>query len=521
MTTYAIYTRISADKGLGTTSEGLAVERQEASIRAVLKAKGLTVGKLYCDNSFSATDPKKPRPAYIQMMQDWEAGQFQGIAAYDLDRLTRTPREIEDVIDAAEARGLLLATVSGDADLSTDNGRLFARIKAAVAKAETERRGQRQKAKFAQDREQGKNHWRGRRPFGLELDGSLNAVEAEAIRAVTQRIIEGAPLNTCVAWLNEQEIFTTFGNPWKRTPLKRTLLHPRIIGKMEHHGELVPGNWKAVLDEATWKTLGAVLLNRPAKQTKNTSIEYVLSGVATCGRCGANAYGARVSRKTDRRAAQYVYRCGGEAGHFSRALAPTDQYVIDSTLSILMMSGAEDAYRTEGTTATLKELQAQKVAELGEWEQWLTEAAEEGLKPSEYRKPKELHQKRLAALEAQILDLTKTQVMDIDLEAGTLVSHFDELPLERRRNIISAVWSEIRIMPVGKGGRWSAEHIELIPTEQTKEVMDNVKALMPVHALLEEWQALTKEGRDTSDCEARLRVFGWTIHEGNLYHSGA
>ena len=58
------------------------------------------------------------------------------IVCYDLDRLTRQPRELEDWNDRAESRGLLLVTANGDADLSTDGGQLYARIQAAVARGE-------------------------------------------------------------------------------------------------------------------------------------------------------------------------------------------------------------------------------------------------------------------------------------------------------------------------------------------------------------------------------------------------
>ena len=61
----------------------------------------------------------------------------------DVDRLTRQPSQLEEWIDRAEEHGLKLVTSNGDADLSTDGGRMFARIKAAVARGEVERKGAR------------------------------------------------------------------------------------------------------------------------------------------------------------------------------------------------------------------------------------------------------------------------------------------------------------------------------------------------------------------------------------------
>jgi hypothetical protein len=39
---------------------------------------------------------------------------------WDLDRLTRQPRQLEDWIDAATDNGLKLTTANGEADLATD-----------------------------------------------------------------------------------------------------------------------------------------------------------------------------------------------------------------------------------------------------------------------------------------------------------------------------------------------------------------------------------------------------------------
>ena len=64
--------------------------------------------------------------------------------------MTRQPRQLEDWIERAEERGLVITTANGEADLSTDGGRMYARIKASVARSEVERKSARQKAANAQ-----------------------------------------------------------------------------------------------------------------------------------------------------------------------------------------------------------------------------------------------------------------------------------------------------------------------------------------------------------------------------------
>ena len=96
------------------------------------------------------------QPSSECIVTDYEAGLLDSIVCYDMDRLTRQPRELEDWIDRAEQRGLLLVTANGDADLSTDGGRMYARIKVAVAHGEVEQKGARQSCAQRQRAEQGR-----------------------------------------------------------------------------------------------------------------------------------------------------------------------------------------------------------------------------------------------------------------------------------------------------------------------------------------------------------------------------
>ena len=149
---------------------------------------GWVVVKVYVDNSVSAYSRTAKRPDYDEMVAAYGRGEFDAIVCYDLDRLTRQPRQLEDWIEAAEDRGLVLVTANGEADLSNDNGRLFARMKAAVARSEVERKGQRQKLAAAQRSTQGRIP-KGARLFGYTTDGQLMVTEAKVVRDL--RCIQG------------------------------------------------------------------------------------------------------------------------------------------------------------------------------------------------------------------------------------------------------------------------------------------------------------------------------------------
>ncbi len=127
------------------------------------------------------------------MVADYHAGRFSAIVCWDLDRLTRQPRQLEDWIDAAIDRDLQLVTANGDADLATTGGRMFARVKAAVARSEVEQKSARQSRAQVQRAQQGRPP-KGIRPLGYATDGRVLKREAKAVQAIYEAFSGGASL---------------------------------------------------------------------------------------------------------------------------------------------------------------------------------------------------------------------------------------------------------------------------------------------------------------------------------------
>src|SRR6476660_3881046 len=139
-----IYLRQSKD----VDDDRLAVGRQREDCTALCAQRDWTVVE-YCDNDTPASRKRgkklKPRPQFERMLADLEAGRIKAVVVGDADRLVREPIEAERFIEIADERGIPLASVNGEYDLATDNGRLFFRVKVAFAKAEMERKSARQR----------------------------------------------------------------------------------------------------------------------------------------------------------------------------------------------------------------------------------------------------------------------------------------------------------------------------------------------------------------------------------------
>src|SRR5262245_194922 len=118
-TRVALYARISKDRN----GEQAGVTRQLDDCRALAERRGWTVVAEHVDNDISAYSGKR-RPGYLALLDDLRHGDADAIVCWHPDRLTRNPRELEDLLDVIESRSLAVATVqAGDVDLSTSSGR--------------------------------------------------------------------------------------------------------------------------------------------------------------------------------------------------------------------------------------------------------------------------------------------------------------------------------------------------------------------------------------------------------------
>ena len=76
---------------------------------------------VYIDNHQSAWKRKGgKRPNWLRLMAAAGSGEVQGILVWKLDRFTRAPRDMEDLIDLAESHGMTIdGPHSGHIDLTT------------------------------------------------------------------------------------------------------------------------------------------------------------------------------------------------------------------------------------------------------------------------------------------------------------------------------------------------------------------------------------------------------------------
>lgn len=284
MATLDIYARISDDR----TGQAAGVQRQINEASALVERRGHTVGETHVDNDISASShSRKARPGYTALLARVESGVTDGIAAFHTDRLYRRPRELEDLIELVEKRGLLVATCEGDFDLGSSDGRMVARVLVTMAAKESDDKSRRIRSKHVELAAAGKPSGGGHRPFGYQADRlTLREDEASLIRQATADVLSGASLRSITMGWRAAGVPTVTGARWETTTVKRLLCSARIAGKREYKGTEVPAVWPAIVTVDQSRRLRLLLSNPDRHLGRDVApFRYLLTGIVYCGRC--------------------------------------------------------------------------------------------------------------------------------------------------------------------------------------------------------------------------------------------
>jgi site-specific DNA recombinase len=428
--TNAYYLRQSLDRDLTKVS----IDYQRKGIHKLCDAKSWDAPVEYLDRNVSATTGR--RPGYEELCRDIADGVVKRVAVWDMDRLHRQPRELEDFIDLAERHGVELANVGGDVDLSTPSGRMFARMKGTVAKYEVEQKSVRQKAANAERAKNGKP-WI-QRSFGYD-GNTIVPKEAAAIRKAAHALLNGATLWSIAKDWNSQQLKTSKGYLWEGSKVRQVLLRPSIAGLAVHNGEILDGvtpAWKPIIDRDTWEAVRKYLSDPKRFTGRSLGRKHLLSGIAYCGECGRRM--GTTIRPTKSGTKRVIYQCKNVGCmKIVRDLTKTDELVIGIITERL--TDPEAACKLAKPTVDTKKLHNQ-IDTLRKLITATRDEYNEGLIDARDRNARiERTLAKLSPLEDKLLGSHMSR--DVKDLAGRpdAADRFDALPLDRRRGVIDTL----------------------------------------------------------------------------------
>jgi len=468
----AIYCRISQDRG----GAGLGVTRQEEDCRALSARKGWDVLTVHTDNDVSAYSGA-PRPAWQELLEEVRSGYVDAVVCWHVDRLTRSPRELEDVIDLADQYGVELATVSGEIDLATPTGRMIARMLGAAARHEAEHKAERQKRQRRQAAEAGKIAGGGKRPYGYEEDRvSVRESEAVVIREGARRVLANESLSSiCRDW-QARGIVSPAGKPWKPSGLRRLLASARISGRREHTprgswehtrpllGEIVADAvWPSIISHEDSDRLRAILSDSERRKRVEGSERrsYLLSGILHCAKphtdgkpCGHSMHG-RPRSGVPRYVCPNVPgtdSCAGTATNAER----TDDHVRDMVLAAL--ESPVFVQRLRAPDDEENQLYEEIRRDEEELEELARDVGERRITRKEWMIVRQPVEERLERNRAQLSKVSRAAVLlNFVGSFEDMQARWKKMNNSQRRAIVTACVRRIDVNPANPRRRWDPE----------------------------------------------------------------
>lgn len=484
MTVAAVYLRQSLDR----TGEAVAVARQREDCLALCREKGWQSVE-FVDNDTSASTGKA-RPQYTRMLAAIDAGEVGAVVAWDLDRLHRRPVELEAFIDIADRHRLMLATVSGDVDLATPQGRLVARLKGSVAKHEMEHKSARQTRAMRQLAESGRPKWK--RAFGYHDSGDgpvPDPATAPLVAEAYRLILAGGTLAAVGALFNDAGAVGLTGKPWTPSTVSLFLRAPRNAGLRTYRGDILgDGTWQPLVPEPLWRSVQSVLDDPNRKKPGRKSVrKHLLTGVMLCGRDGCDgrlggqwvmqSVGGRPGRpradevrlprrEQPKRAHAITYACKTCRCNSARA-RHVEPFLLSLVAGRLAMPDAVGLLKAErADPAEAEQLRAERLTLMARLDTAADDYADGQLDGRGYARVRDRINDQLAVLDRAEADAERLRVFDgIPLgapEAADAITELADTAPDRYRAIIDLLII-VTVLPVGKAGNvFNPERVQVV-----------------------------------------------------------
>lgn len=214
------YVRVSTqDQALN----GLSLEAQQARVTAYAVATNRELSEIIVDDGRSAKT--LDRPGVQRILAGIRSGEIGAVIIIKLDRLTRSVRDLGDLVELFQQKEADLISVSESLDTGSAGGRMVMNMMATVAQWEREVIGERTASVLAHMRDSGRVY--GRTPMGFKRDGDSlveDPQEMMTLRQMQHMANRGDAYCAIARWLNRTGVQPRQGGKsWSSASVIRVL----------------------------------------------------------------------------------------------------------------------------------------------------------------------------------------------------------------------------------------------------------------------------------------------------------
>lgn len=298
------YIRVSTED---QAREGHSLDEQLDRIKAFCKFKGYNICKIYKEDGKSAKD-MKGRPEFQKMLNDICNGTINTICIYKLDRLTRSVRDLEEILSLIEENNCGLVSVTEEINTKNAYGIFFIRMVILLAQLEIDQTRERTIMGLVGTVKQGIPI--GQLPLGYKRDEKNKDIKlrkravideetAPTIRRIFNLYLKGYSYYYIAEKLKEE------GNnlmQWKDWAIQQILNNRLYCGDIEHRKTLKDKEtiiYEDVVPPIVSKDVfyDCQVLMEKNKHSFGGSLDYMFGKTLYCAKCGSILCVSTVNRK--------------------------------------------------------------------------------------------------------------------------------------------------------------------------------------------------------------------------------
>lgn len=305
-----VYIRVSTED---QAREGHSLDEQLDRIKAFCKFKGYNIVKVYREDGKSAKD-MKGRPEFLKMIKKINDGSINNVVIYKLDRLTRSIRDLEEILTLFEERNCHLVSVTEEINTSNAFGKFFIRLVILLAQLEIEQTRERTIMGLVGTVKQGIPI--GKIPFGYKRDEDnpvpklkkraiIYEEEAETVRKIFNWYSKGMSYYYIAQKLIEEN---NTQNAWRDWVIQQIINNRIYCGDIEHR-KSVKNKETIVYENVVPPIISRELFNdcqnmvEKNKHSFGGSLDYMFGKILYCQKCGSLLC---VSSRKDKSIRHYV-----------------------------------------------------------------------------------------------------------------------------------------------------------------------------------------------------------------------
>ncbi len=314
MESAVIYARYSSDN-----QRQESISAQVHDCREYADKNGLVIVKTYIDEAMSATTDE--RPEFLKMIQDAKAGFFDYVLVHKLDRFARNRYDSAIYKKKLRDSGIKIISITQPLDDSPES---------AILESVLEGMDEYYSKNLAREAMKGLKenarkclHNGGVPPLGYDVTKEkkyiINEEEAAIVRLIFEMYAKGQGYTKIIDELTRIGYKTKRGQPFSKNSIYEILrnekyngvyVYNRVVskenGKRNNHKEKngaevirIPKGIPRLIEEKLFKNVQAIMDSRKLhseRARQKAVINYLLSGLVVCGRCGGKMVGNTIRR---------------------------------------------------------------------------------------------------------------------------------------------------------------------------------------------------------------------------------